>query len=874
MKRMIAFLMILCLAAAAAPAYAETAAEDCTGGWYFVYADVTIGELELKEDGSYHMVLYSQEGEVTGNWTRGEGTVVLTPEEGTPSEYAPDGSRMLPLGVNINFEIRREPGRITDLQLSEYVQNETLPEGMTGEELQEIIQGVYELSERETQQEKTFGDFSGVWVNSTGGYLTIWDENVTGAFPADGEIQTGYYGKPGEWTREGNALVNTDGTILVLKSDGGMICAEQNGTFAFSRVLAPSEAAVNPGEEQFLGDWKSAGIMIANSEGVKIFTAVDGYNLRIGPEAVYTLFGDDISEYPYRLDPEKGMLSLTAGDQTDEYVLYRDGSIRWALSDNITVVFMAAEPGENIRLYSISGPERVPAAASAAYTVNELAGHRTFTWSAEGEGVTIDPETGVLTVSGTAAADTPFTVTAAPAGDEPPVTMTGFVSSGLFTSESFETYMPSYSRGFGIPVAASWEASEKTEDAEAGTVTFHHETDQLICDQTCSVIRLDHYPEPAAYFGMISEKLKAEETYRKPEEKTAEINGTPVYMMCFETEENGTVSGSAGYIYAIRENTILVMAVVCGKADEYPARITMFDLEAVAGGITFDPEKAPVRREDGELTVSADENRQTVQAGKKIQVSASFANPGAVKGDNADALTWTVTDQETGEAPEGITFDEKGTLSVSKDLTAKKTVVITAASETFGTSASCTVIAVPVIRGIAANPKTVTLYSDSDDSAVIRVTAGEDIGADGLELSWTEKPKRIAEVIPETDGTFTLKALAAGNTTVTFTEAGGKTASVKVSVMRPVQSMKLSSSGNPVPGGTVKAAADIKPGNAGNRKVVWSLDVGEDIATVNDYGRIRISRNAPIGTVITVTCTANGAKEPLVETLQLEVTGK
>ncbi len=873
MKRMIAFLMILCLAAAAA-AYAENAAEDCTGGWYFVYADVTIGDLDLKEDGSYHMALYSQEGEVNGNWTRGEGTVVLTPEEGTPSEYALDGSRMLPLGVNINFEIRREPGRITDLQLGEYVQNETLPEGMTGEELQEIIQGVYDLSEREAQQEKTFGDFIGVWVNSTGGYLTIWDENVTGAFPADGDIQTGYYGEPGKWTRDGNVLVNTDGTILVLKSDGGMICAEENGTFAFTRVLAPSEAAVNPGEEQFLGDWKSAGIMFTNPEGVKIFTAVDGYNLRIGPEAVYTLFGDDISEHPYRLDPEKGMLSLTAGDETDEYVLYGDGSIRWALSDNITVVFKAAEPGDTIRLYSISGPEYVPADTSAQYTVNELAGHRNFTWSTEGEGVTIDPETGVLTVSGTAAPDTPFTVTAAPAGGEPPVTMTGFVSSGLFTSESFETYTPSYGRGFGIPVAASWGTSEKTESKKTGTVIFHHETDQFICDQTASVIRLDYYPEPAAYFGMISEKLKAEETYRKPTEKTAEINGTPVYMMCFETGEGETASGSAGYIYAIRENTILVMTIVCGKAEEYPTRITISDLEAVAGGIAFDPEKAPVRREDGELTVSAKGDQQAVQAGKKIQVSASFANPRAVKGDNADALTWTVTDQETGEAPEGITFDGKGTLSVSKNLTAKKTVVVTAASEMFGTSASCTVIAVPVIRGIAADPKTVTLYSDSDDSAAIRITAGLDISPEEMELSWTDKPKGIAEIIPENDGTFTLKALAAGSTTVTFTEAGGKTASVKVSVMQPVQSMKLSSSGNPVPGGTVKAAADIKPGNAGNRKVVWSLDVGEDIATVNDYGRIKINRNAPIGTVITVTCTANGAKEPLVETMQLEVTGK
>ena len=50
---------------------------------------------------------------------------------------------------DINFAIRREPGRMTDVQLNDYVQNQTIPEGMTAEELQEIIQGIYDAAEQE-----------------------------------------------------------------------------------------------------------------------------------------------------------------------------------------------------------------------------------------------------------------------------------------------------------------------------------------------------------------------------------------------------------------------------------------------------------------------------------------------------------------------------------------------------------------------------------------------------------------------------------------------------------------------------------------------------------------------------------------------------
>ena len=263
-----------------------------------------------------------------------------------------------------------------------------------------------------------------------------------------------------------------------------------------------------------------------------------------------------------------------------------------------------------------------------------------------------------------------------------------------------------------------------------------------------------------------------------------------------------------------------------------------------------------------------------MSAGKKVAFTASFANPGAVKREKAGALTWTLIDTDTGEAPEGITLDEQGNLAVSKDLTATKHVEVTVASEFFGTKASYAITAVPVIRGLTAEPKEVVLYTNSDDEAIIRVKAEPDIVPEGL--AWTLKPKNIANIIPSNglDGEIKLKPVEAGKGTLTATEPSGKTVSVRVTVMTPVESIQLSMSGNPTPGATVKLSANLKPNNAGNRSVKWSLDVGEDVATINDYGRLKIKGSTPVGTVITVICTAPGAKEPLTETLRIEVEKK
>ena len=87
----------------------------------------------------------------------------------------------------------------------------------------------------------------------------------------------------------------------------------------------------------------------------------------------------------------------------------------------------------------------------------------------------------------------------------------------------------------------------------------------------------------------------------------------------------------------------------------------------------------------------------------------------------------------------------------------------------------------------------------------------------------------------------------------------------------PVQSLELTVKGAGKAGGTVPVNATIWPNGAGNKALEWSLDVGEDVATVNNKGQVKIAKTAPAGTKITVTCRALGAPEPIVATAVIEI---
>lgn len=97
---------------------------------------------------------------------------------------------------------------------------------------------------------------------------------------------------------------------------------------------------------------------------------------------------------------------------------------------------------------------------------------------------------------------------------------------------------------------------------------------------------------------------------------------------------------------------------------------------------------------------------------------------------------------------------------------------------------------------------------------------------------------------------------------------------MNVTVTDAVTSVELTPKGKFIPGGTVTVSAVLQPKTAGNKQLQWSADVGEDVASVNEKGQVKISKDATPDTVFHVTCTALGAPEPVSATVEITVTGK
>jgi hypothetical protein len=140
-----------------------------------------------------------------------------------------------------------------------------------------------------------------------------------------------------------------------------------------------------------------------------------------------------------------------------------------------------------------------------------------------------------------------------------------------------------------------------------------------------------------------------------------------------------------------------------------------------------------------------------------------------------------------------------------------------------------------------------------------------------IQFGGKSKKKDIIEITDVADGEVSIKPLAAGKTTIAVKEPGGKNAKLNVSVVQPVESVTLTVKGNIKPGGSVNVAADLQPKQAGNKNLEWSVDVGEDVATINAKGQVKISKEAASGTKITVTCKALGSPEPIVSTTEIEI---
>lgn len=349
-----------------------------------------------------------------------------------------------------------------------------------------------------------------------------------------------------------------------------------------------------------------------------------------------------------------------------------------------------------------------------------------------------------------------------------------------------------------------------------------------------------------------------------------QINGYDVFLYnvpnAVETRGNGRL-GCVLYIRGDKQFTVnyCVYPETVFENCGVPPMENLEDLAVIAAGLNYDESKSEIG-----LSITAEGSPAYMTAGRKQTFTAVFNDPEVISARNGNMdVTWSVTDR-AGNPVEGITINRSGTLSASKKLKENTEVVVHAESVSYLTTAEYALTVVPAVQKITIEPSSLTLFLGVSQPATVKAVI-EPEGIPGEVLIWKAFGGKIVEVADQGDGTAVVTPVAVGKASVAASEAGGEKDSIKVYVARAVTDLELSWKGKGQPGtnGTVKVS--VLPKEATYKDVSFSLDVAENVATINKNGTLKISKEAAPGTVITVSCTAEGAPEPIVKTLTVTV---
>ena len=268
------------------------------------------------------------------------------------------------------------------------------------------------------------------------------------------------------------------------------------------------------------------------------------------------------------------------------------------------------------------------------------------------------------------------------------------------------------------------------------------------------------------------------------------------------------------------------------------------------------------------ISISAKDEPKTVTAGKSVTFTAEFEQPEKVKEIDGNVY-WSVTRQDGGELGDIASIDKKGVLKISRDLQ-EKVVLVVKGKSGGNTSDTYTIEAVPALKKLTIEPDKAVMYLGETEPLTVRVIA-EPADAMPEKLDWKVNGK-AAELEADGAQSMRIKAVQAGKATVQVKDAaGGKTAKLTVNVLEPVTAVEISGPETVKAGKTASYKAVLEPKKPGDKTVIWSVDADESIATVNKNGQVKVSKNAPSGTVITLTAQAQGSPKEVKDTFQITV---
>ena len=564
-------------------------------------------------------------------------------------------------------------------------------------------------------------------------------------------------------------------------------------------------------------------------------------------------------------DAEKDLYTVDAFGMYDLKILRSIGNLTWTLPFQVQAT-----------AYSITGPAWLMPGQTGQYRVTDVdaAAGRTYRWSVSGNEAEIGEKTGVLTVSREAAAGKPLTLVLTPEPGAAIKTQIRIVDGALsgLTETTTET-----EAGFQVPAPSgdAWDThvSEKRENgwiyrgygtgAEGAGLVIEARTDPIT-----GGFREDDQAALAYYDGTVfNEKARNLQT------ETMRIDGHYARLYTYTTDGQNQQVYRMGEIAYCRNNRLLtlnVYATGAGMKEDSLIPVTMKDLRLLAEQIHYDPEQAPVKQADARLTVTAEDEAEELGAGRSIRMTARYAGENLGQTPEEKAFRWTVTDAETGGETQAASITSDGRLTAASGLTRTTEVVVTAVSEAYGTKASRRIRLVPVSKGISIDSGDLMLYVGAAEPTTVRaVMIPEEMPAEGL--FWRTTRPNLFEVTDLKDGSVQVRALGTGNGYLVVREPGGKAAQIVLKAAIPVESVQLSWSGSARPGRSVNFSAKLLPLNAGIRTVSWSVDADEKTAVINRKGRLTIQPGVAAGTVIKVTCTANGAPVPVTATTEITV---
>lgn len=289
MKKILALVMVLCMALAAVPALAD---EDFTGIWYLQQYGLTAAVFDLKDDGTCVATVESGDTptEMEGTWSAEGNDVTITYQDqslvftfdGTDLQLSAEAlaataGTAIPEGTDLSFlnslmKVSREPGKLTAAEYAAYSADGTVPEGMTQEEIEtfdaEIKASMMSLFAMMASQSESIGESAG-GEDETGPVLETVEENFY--------IRESYWGAEAVYIAkvqnitEDSVLIN-DGVLILKDADGSEIARREWFGTCGSRYLEPGEISV----VSFISDSIEEGKTVADYE-VTIEARRNGY---------------------------------------------------------------------------------------------------------------------------------------------------------------------------------------------------------------------------------------------------------------------------------------------------------------------------------------------------------------------------------------------------------------------------------------------------------------------------------------------------------------------------------------------------------------------------------------------------------------------